>query len=318
MKKSNVPQHFFTNDERIGGILNAAAQQNILDAFKKEGAILLGNVLDKQFVTKLYDYYMLNYQDINTSPINSSYKLDHERYFVVPRITSLFNDERFYNNPIITQLLTLIIGSSWKYQSITSVLSYPDSKAQGIHIDAPLLFHSESISKILPVYALTVVIPLVDIDDENGGTRVWLGSHMDPHTKNGELQKDDIRLSESVVMQAKRGDCFLMDYRLTHAGEPNNSQSPRPIITMICALPWFNDNINYEHIPEIIMTPEDIQIMPKESQKRFNMPKFLNYYTDIGNKINSTRTEDDNENVSRNDPCPCGSGLRYKKCHGHL
>ncbi len=21
-------------------------------------------------------------------------------------------------------------------------------------------------------------------------------------------------------------------------------------------------------------------------------------------------------NVGRNDPCPCGSGLKYKKCHG--
>jgi len=23
-----------------------------------------------------------------------------------------------------------------------------------------------------------------------------------------------------------------------------------------------------------------------------------------------------NENVSRNDPCPCGSGKKYKRCHG--
>jgi preprotein translocase subunit SecA len=22
------------------------------------------------------------------------------------------------------------------------------------------------------------------------------------------------------------------------------------------------------------------------------------------------------ENVGRNDPCPCGSGKKYKKCHG--
>jgi preprotein translocase subunit SecA len=22
--------------------------------------------------------------------------------------------------------------------------------------------------------------------------------------------------------------------------------------------------------------------------------------------------------VGRNDPCPCGSGLRYKECHGKL
>ncbi|MBR3532047.1 MAG: SEC-C domain-containing protein [Bacteroidaceae bacterium] len=25
-----------------------------------------------------------------------------------------------------------------------------------------------------------------------------------------------------------------------------------------------------------------------------------------------------NQNIGRNDPCPCGSGLKYKKCHGKM
>jgi preprotein translocase subunit SecA len=28
------------------------------------------------------------------------------------------------------------------------------------------------------------------------------------------------------------------------------------------------------------------------------------------------RVLDDDEQVGRNDPCPCGSGKKYKKCHG--
>jgi len=43
------------------------------------------------------------------------------------------------------------------------------------------------------------------------------------------------------------------------------------------------------------------------------------------NNINITRIKNEgkpvtralnNSRVGRNDPCPCGSGLKYKKCHG--
>ena len=30
-----------------------------------------------------------------------------------------------------------------------------------------------------------------------------------------------------------------------------------------------------------------------------------------------TRKPSDDGKVGRNDPCPCGSDKRYKKCHGH-
>jgi preprotein translocase subunit SecA len=31
-----------------------------------------------------------------------------------------------------------------------------------------------------------------------------------------------------------------------------------------------------------------------------------------------TRSPDDVPKVGRNDPCPCGSGKKYKNCHGKL
>jgi preprotein translocase subunit SecA len=29
-----------------------------------------------------------------------------------------------------------------------------------------------------------------------------------------------------------------------------------------------------------------------------------------------TKSDDEFANVGRNDPCPCGSGQKYKRCHG--
>lgn len=35
-----------------------------------------------------------------------------------------------------------------------------------------------------------------------------------------------------------------------------------------------------------------------------------------GNKKGKTKIKTNNENIGRNDPCHCGSGKKYKKCHG--
>ncbi len=35
-----------------------------------------------------------------------------------------------------------------------------------------------------------------------------------------------------------------------------------------------------------------------------------------GNKQNSVPVGQKADKVGRNDPCPCGSGKKYKKCHG--
>ena len=36
-----------------------------------------------------------------------------------------------------------------------------------------------------------------------------------------------------------------------------------------------------------------------------------------GNKQNTVVVGNKEDKVGRNDPCPCGSGKKYKKCHGN-
>ena len=52
--------------------------------------------------------------------------------------------------------------------------------------------------------------------------------------------------------------------------------------------------------PQMTQGPKPIEILPN------NTPALP---TDEVNKVNQT-------DVGRNDPCPCGSGKKYKKCHG--
>ncbi|MEV5712008.1 preprotein translocase subunit SecA [Actinoallomurus sp. NPDC052274] len=64
-------------------------------------------------------------------------------------------------------------------------------------------------------------------------------------------------------------------------------------------------------------TPEIVAKGLEESAR----PQTLNYTAPTvdgegGVETHSEKTEDAFANVSRNDPCPCGSGKKYKRCHG--
>ncbi|MGO2199950.1 SEC-C metal-binding domain-containing protein [Lactococcus laudensis] len=68
------------------------------------------------------------------------------------------------------------------------------------------------------------------------------------------------------------------------------------------------------------------QIHPQTTIQQDNGPKVvttasLENLTDVASSETSANAETsglDFSNVKRNDPCPCGSGKKYKNCHGRV
>jgi preprotein translocase subunit SecA len=68
--------------------------------------------------------------------------------------------------------------------------------------------------------------------------------------------------------------------------------------------------------------------MPKLSPFTLNQPpvEFEEEFDEAHHEDESAYLENVSEHISlnaesklsRNDPCPCGSGLKYKQCHGKL
>ena len=58
------------------------------------------------------------------------------------------------------------------------VCSTPSAPAQTVHRDGGTLFGSD-IDRLLPTFAITVAIPLLEMNEVNGTTALWLGSHCD-------------------------------------------------------------------------------------------------------------------------------------------
>jgi hypothetical protein len=284
-----------------------------------------------------------------------------DRYDIGLRMTGAFGCTDVFGNPILLKILRKLIGRNLHLINFTTVVSYPGTPQQRPHRDYPHLFDHADVGPDLPIYAINVAVPLIDVDLETGPTGVWLGSHR--MTKNAAVKDSDMK-----QCAFQRGDCMLLDYRVLHAGLANRSQGARPIVYMVYALPWFFDESNHSKRVPVDMPIDDYERLPPTlrpvlsraysyaSRSRWHeidMPKAHQFPAEpnVASMVATmaapivaaaptmaapamaapamaapTMTvpmaragagaQAPTGRVGRNDPCPCGSGKKFKQCHG--
>jgi Ser/Thr protein kinase RdoA (MazF antagonist) len=165
-----------------------------------------------------------------------------------------FNHPTVYGNPLLLALMQGILGPDFVLGSFGAVIALPGAEAQHVHRDHPPLF--ETVSAPSPSFAVTVVVPLIDLTAETGSTRIWKGSHQIPGDQK-------LALSESAVPYPAAGGCYLMDYQLLHGGTPNVSNIVRPILYIIYYRSWFQEAVNYDQQARLTVTPEAYDAVPR-------------------------------------------------------
>ncbi|KAJ8605172.1 hypothetical protein CTAYLR_000372 [Chrysophaeum taylorii] len=155
---------------------------------------------------------------------------------VVPGLDRLFDDP-----PWLPLVKHLVSDDSARLCHVGVIVALPDSAQQKWHSDGDHLHDALH----LPPHALNVFVPLVDVDANNGATEFAPGSHLDWAT------------DRKLVLDAKAGDAIIFDWRLKHRGLENRLTSPRPLLYLTYALPWFVDRYNfssdrYDELPPLI------------------------------------------------------------------
>ena len=234
-------------------------------------------------------------------------------------MTGALGNPQVFANPLVLKFLRPLLGVDLHLNSFTAVVSHPGASQQRAHRDYPHLFFEPGVGLNLPVHAVNVVVPLVDVDLETGPTGVWLGSH-----RSGETAR---QIESLTVCALQRGDCMLMDYRTLHAGLPNRSGRARPIVYMVYARPWFFDQQNHVRAGRL---PLDMPLDHYDKLPASVRPLLSRafYYAMLARRHEREapvpvleRPADrpaGSGKVGRNDPCPCGAGKKYKHCHGSL
>ena len=240
------------------GTLETAAR-----SFDTEGWVLLENAYDPRFIDELRNAFFARHGGWGEAELLAAgSKVGHERYMFALELEPPFLDERLYANPFALGVAHRLLGSECLLDSFSAVVAYPGAEEQHLHLDHSLLFDDVEASMSLPPYALTLVVPLIDLRERSGTTRLF------QKTPRAEPSLWS-RLRGGTIVEADAGACWLMDYRLAHSGTRNPSQVPRPILYLVYAKKWFTDAENFVSRARFSLSPEMRARIPETHQPLF-------------------------------------------------
>jgi len=262
---------FFTHEWEVpSGRPNRRLVLQAAEEFTLNGALGIRGAFSKEMIQELQMAFALKSGMTENEWLADCQETGHKRYMSAFKIEPPFSDPELYANRSVLSVIKTLLGKNCKLDTISAVTSYPGSEMQHIHRDHDSLFMSEEICVQLPPYAISVVIPLVDVDMETGPTAVWDGSHrMVDALDFIERLKKQPDLSGASFPITTTGDCYLMDYRLVHSGLPNLSTQERTILVLVYSCRWFHDVIEYDGLPSILIEKSQYEAIPKKHRGLF-------------------------------------------------
>jgi hypothetical protein len=293
-------------------------------ALDEHGCVLLRGAFPLATIEAMHREYVSQFGALDLAamqaeaakpPPNRFLEVGRARYDITLRMTEAFGAPDTFANGLLLKFLRPLLGEDMRLTNLTLVVAHPGAPLQHGHRDHGHLFLQPGVGPNLPIYAVNVAVPLIDVDLKTGPTGVWLGSHRSEQTM--------ARASALTACAWQRGDCLLLDYRTLHAGLANLNGHARPIVYMVYARPWFFDDVNhinrisldmpldhYDELPESVR-PLLIRAFSYATRSRWNEADSRGRGAQPNSKNSSHRGK-----VGRNDPCPCGSGKKFKQCHG--
>jgi len=249
--------------------VSAETTQQAVNLFHSHGALWLENVFSKSTIEELRIAYEKKYLNLSKKELRKrDAAVGDQRFMITVDVKGAFNQPELFANEAISPILHGLLSDTMRIASFGSVVALPDADDQAIHLDHPPLFGVDD--DRLPVYALTMVVPLIDLTPETGSTAIWEGSHKKSGSRNQLVDlMNDPTWDGSVHPLPKLGDVYLMDYRVIHGGMANNCDQPRPILYLVYGRPWFQDAYNFSDQPPVKFAKGEFKKVPVTHRSLF-------------------------------------------------
>ena len=256
---------------------SAKTLRRVRSAMERDGAVAFGGLFPMSLLKRLRAV-VLRRHETEELRRNGLVRDIGGRYAAVLPFEGPFLDPAFYANPKLAGILEALLGPGYCIGSLETVVALPGAYRQHQHIDGPIRFDRLIGGKKrrftgdlsgLPPYAVTLCVPLCDVDEDNGPTAIWRGSHRAALRARPPGEAELARRFPVERMVGRFGRSFLFDYRTFHCGMPNLTGEPRPVLMFVFTRSWFRDpNLN-DVDPRIVLSKRNLRRIPERHRGLF-------------------------------------------------
>jgi ectoine hydroxylase-related dioxygenase (phytanoyl-CoA dioxygenase family) len=235
--------------ERTAGALGSETIERASRSFRGDGALIIEDIIDAAIITEARRKFAESYSRYldGSAEHDDALKVGNRRLMITIDMEPPFNNPVLFANPYLLAVVRATLDDNFIIGAYGVVCSLPSAMAQLRHHDGGILFPRSGIDRILPPAAITVGIPLLEMNEVHGTTALWLGTHRDE--ERSRILRDRDRKNEfdeeSIKPLVRVGSCVLWDFRLVHAGTPNRGAVPRPLLYLTYCRSWFVDDGNF-------------------------------------------------------------------------
>jgi ectoine hydroxylase-related dioxygenase (phytanoyl-CoA dioxygenase family) len=234
--------------ERTAGTLGSATIERASRCFRGDGALIVEDIVDTAIITEARRKFAESYSRyLDGSEHDDALLVGDRRLTITIGVEPPFDNPVLFANPYLLAVLRATLDDDFVIGTYGVVCSLPSAAAQHRHCDGGTLFPLSGIDRLLPPAAITVGIPLLEMNEVHGTTALWLGTHRDVERSNAlrDSNRSGDFNEESIKPVVREGSGILWDFRLVHAGTPNRSAVPRPLLYLTFCRPWFVDHGNF-------------------------------------------------------------------------
>ena len=242
-----------------------AVREKAWKIYDKLGTVLIDDMHGPGFIKELRSGYDQAVENWRIAGLGTPNNVGDKRFTVPIRIKPPFNNPALFANAVLMDLLTEAMGDKPVLSAFGAVATRKGARAQHVHREHPLLFSDDAVNVKLPCYAVNVLMPLIDLDEQAGGTQLWPQTHLTEEEYQWE--------GPSTVVYTKAGSALTLDYRLYHGGMPCEADHGRPLIFLSYSLPWFTDTLAFESHAAVAISKQELEAIPEKHRDMFRFAK---------------------------------------------
>lgn len=239
---------------------------------RRHGVIVIRDAIPATAIAAVLHDFKIRH-DVHMTPgqkkLYRTFQPDPLRAQVPVAIDGPVANPAFFAPHSVMALARHLMGNDLIVGEMGVVISHPGAASQIAHRDSNFLFGGLDMEIELPPFAMTMLVPLLDVSLDMGPTEFWPGSHR---------LRDEASITADPPSRTalSAGSVVLVDSRTFHRGGANLSGPVRPTVYVSFHRRWYMENPGYEYKPQVRVTPAMLQRLPESYRPLFAWALHLN------------------------------------------